>query len=42
LCGIAADDEHNIAVFEWEKGTAENISRTQNVKLKSSKKLIII
>ena len=26
LCGTAADDEHNIAVFEWDKGTAEYIS----------------
>ena len=21
LCATALDDEHNIAVFEWEKGT---------------------
>ena len=34
LCATAADDEHNIAVFEWEKGTAENISRSQNHRLK--------
>ena len=25
LCATAADDEHNIAVFEWEKGTAESM-----------------
>ena len=34
LCATAADDEHNIAVFDWEKGTAENISRSQNYGLK--------
>ena len=35
LCATAADEDHNIAVFEWEKGTAENISRSQNHRLKS-------
>ena len=39
LCGTAADDEHNIAIFEWEKGTAEQISKSQNMRLKSSKKI---
>jgi len=34
LCATAADDDHNIAVFEWEKGTAENISRSINHRLK--------
>ena len=34
LCATAADDEHNIAVFEWEKGTAESISRSMNHRLK--------
>ena len=35
LCATAADEEHNIAVFEWEKGTSENLSRSQDHKLKS-------
>ena len=34
LAATAADDEHNIAIFEWEKGSAENISRSQNHRLK--------
>ena len=34
LAATAADDEHNIAVFEWEKGSAENISRNQDHRLK--------
>jgi microtubule-associated protein-like 6 len=34
LCATAADDEHNIAIFEWEKGTAESITRSQNHRLK--------
>ena len=29
-----ADEEHNIAVFEWEKGTAESISGSVNHRLK--------
>ena len=34
LAASALDDEHSIAVFEWEKGTAENISKSQNHRLK--------
>ena len=34
LAASAADDDHNIAIFEWEKGTAENISKSQNHRLK--------
>ena len=34
LAASAADDDHNIAIFEWEKGSAENISKSQNHRLK--------
>ena len=35
LAASAADDEHNIAIFEWEKGSAESLSRSQNHRLKN-------
>ena len=38
LAATAADDDHHIAVFEWEKGSAENISRSQNHRLKDKNK----
>ena len=38
LAATAADDEHHIAIFEWEKGSAESISRSQNHRLRDKNK----
>ena len=34
LVATAADDDHNIAVFDWKKGQAENLSTITNKNLK--------
>ncbi|MBP3801902.1 MAG: EF-hand domain-containing protein, partial [Clostridia bacterium] len=37
LCATAADDDHNIAVFDWKKGQAEDLSTIKNKNLRVKK-----
>ena len=37
LIGTAADDNHNIAVFDWQKGQAEDVSTVDNPHLRRKK-----
>ena len=37
LCATAADDDHNIAVFDWKKGQAEDLSTITNKNLRVKK-----
>ncbi|MCQ2819417.1 MAG: EF-hand domain-containing protein, partial [archaeon] len=37
LVATAADDNHNLAIFDWQKGTAEDLSSITNHRLKPKK-----
>ena len=37
LCATAADDDHNIAIFDWQKGQAEDLSTIVNKNLRVKK-----
>ena len=37
LVATAADDAHNVAVFDWEKGVAEDLSTIQDHRLRTKK-----
>ena len=37
LCATAADDDHNIAIFDWKKGQAEDLSTIVNKNLRVKK-----